>query len=86
LDVVFYASPSLFTLYGRVDVPLARIVVLVLPESAFGVSSDVVILNNDLQADTPQSASFPIMCYLSVHVGNKVVIDALGVKARLTCD
>lgn len=85
-DVVFDATPSLFTLDGRVDVPWARIVVHDLPESAVGVSSDVVMLNNNLQPETPQSASIPINSNLTVHVGNNVRIDAFGLKARLTGD
>ncbi|SQJ45483.1 Uncharacterized protein YtfN [Salmonella enterica] len=85
-DVVFDATPSLFTLDGRVDVPWARIVVHDLPESAVGVSSDVVMLNNDLQPETPQTASIPINSNLTVHVGNNVRIDAFGLKARLTGD
>ncbi|HAU3137113.1 TPA: autotransporter assembly complex protein TamB [Salmonella enterica subsp. diarizonae] len=85
-DVVFDATPSLFTLDGRVDVPWARIVVHDLPESAVGVSSDVVMLNNNLQPETPQTASIPINSNLTVHVGNNVRIDAFGLKARLTGD
>ncbi|EDJ7301875.1 autotransporter assembly complex protein TamB [Salmonella enterica subsp. diarizonae] len=85
-DVVFDATPSLFTLDGRVEVPWARIVVHDLPESAVGVSSDVVMLNNNLQPETPQTASIPINSNLTVHVGNNVRIDAFGLKARLTGD
>ncbi|ENC9772887.1 TPA: autotransporter assembly complex protein TamB [Citrobacter koseri] len=85
-DVVFEATPSLFTLDGRVDVPWARIVVHELPESAVGVSSDEVMLNNDLQPENPQSASIPINSNLIVHVGNNVRMDAFGLKARLTGD
>ena len=85
-DVVFEATPSLFTLDGRVDVPWARIVVHDLPESAVGVSSDEVMLNNDLQPEKPQSAGIPINSNLIVHVGNNVRMDAFGLKARLTGD
>ncbi|MGV4200112.1 autotransporter assembly complex protein TamB [Citrobacter murliniae] len=85
-DVVFEATPSLFTLDGSVDVPWARIVVHDLPESAVGVSSDMVMLNNDLQPEKPQSAGIPINSNLIVHVGNNVRIDAFGLKARLTGD
>ena len=59
-DVVFEATPNLFTLDGRVDVPWARIVVHDLPESAVGVSSDVVMLNDNLQPEEPKMASIPI--------------------------
>ena len=85
-DVVFEATPSLFSLDGRVDVPWARIVVHDLPESAVGVSSDEVMLNNDLQPEKPQSAGIPINSNLIVHVGNNVRMDAFGLKARLTGD
>ncbi|WP_313625660.1 autotransporter assembly complex protein TamB [Kosakonia sp.] len=85
-DVVFEATPSLFTLDGNVDVPWARIVVHDLPESAVGVSSDEVMLNNDLQPEQPKSASIPINSNLTVHVGNNVRLNAFGLKARLTGD
>ena len=85
-DVVFEATPNLFTLDGRVDVPWARIVVHELPESAVGVSSDEVILNDELQPEKPQTAGIPINSNLIVHVGNNVRIDAFGLKARLTGD
>ena len=85
-DVVFEATPSLFTLDGNVDVPWARIVVHDLPESAVGVSSDMVMLNNNLQPEKPQTASIPINSNLNIHVGNNVRIDAFGLKARLTGD
>ncbi|KNC93102.1 autotransporter assembly complex protein TamB [Trabulsiella odontotermitis] len=85
-DVEFTATPSLFTLDGNVDVPWARIVVHDLPESAVGVSSDEVMLNNDLQPEKPQTAAIPINSNLNIHVGNNVRIDAFGLKARLTGD
>ncbi|HFZ8994459.1 TPA: autotransporter assembly complex protein TamB [Citrobacter freundii] len=85
-DVVFEATPSLFTLDGSVDVPWARIVVHELPESAVGVSSDEVMLNNNLQPEEPQSAAIPINSNLIVHVGNNVRMDAFGLKARLNGD
>ena len=76
-DVVFEATPNLFTLDGRVDVPWARIVVHDLPESAVGVSSDVVMLNDNLQPEEPKTASIPINSNLTVHVGNNVRIGRL---------
>ncbi|MDR9889108.1 autotransporter assembly complex protein TamB [Pseudenterobacter timonensis] len=85
-DVVFEATPSLFTLDGSVDVPWARIVVHEVPESAVGVSSDEVLLNNNLKPVEQQSASIPINSNLIVHVGNNVRLDAFGLKARLTGD
>ncbi|WP_341516730.1 autotransporter assembly complex protein TamB [Citrobacter gillenii] len=85
-DMEFEATPNLFTLNGNVDVPWARIVVHDLPESAVGVSSDMVMLNDNLQPEKPQSAGIPINSNLNIHVGNNVRIDAFGLKARLTGD
>ncbi|AKL13910.1 TPA: autotransporter assembly complex protein TamB [Kluyvera intermedia] len=85
-DLVFEATPTLFTLDGRVDVPWARIVVHDLPESAVGTSSDEVMLNADLKPEKPKSAAIPINSNLIVHVGNNVRMDAFGLKARLTGD
>jgi translocation and assembly module TamB len=85
-DVVFNGTPSLFTLDGSVDVPWARIVVHDVPESAVGVSSDEVMLNDQLQPENPKTASIPINSNLTIHVGNNVRLDAFGLKARLTGD
>ncbi len=85
-DVVFEATPQLFTLDGKVDVPWARIVVHELPESAVGVSCDEVMLNDHLKPVQPKSASIPINSNLMIHVGNNVRLDAFGLKARLTGD
>lgn len=85
-DVVFVATPDLFTLDGSIDIPWARIVVHDVPESAVGVSSDEVMLNANLEPEKPQSASIPINSNLIVHVGNNVRMDAFGLKARLNGD
>lgn len=85
-DIVFNATPSLFTLDGNVDIPWARIVVKEVPQSAVGVSSDEVMLNRDLKPEKTQSASIPINSNLNIHVGNNVRLDAFGLKARLTGD
>lgn len=83
-DVVFEATPNLFTLDGRVDVPWARIVVQELPESAVGVSSDEVMLNKDLQPLEPPGAGIPINSNLTINIGDDVRLDAFGLSARLS--
>ena len=85
-DVVFTATPSLFSLDGKVDVPWARIVVNEVPESAVGVSSDEVMLDKNLKPINQQSAGIPINSNLTIHVGNNVRLEAFGLKARLTGD
>ena len=82
-DIVFEATPQLFTLNGSVDIPWARITVQEVPENAVGVSSDEVMLNNDLKPISPRTASIPINSNLVIRVGNDVRLNAFGLKARL---
>ncbi|TCV99020.1 autotransporter assembly complex protein TamB [Biostraticola tofi] len=86
-DVVFDASPTQFALNGTVDIPWARIVVQELPESAVGVSSDQVLLDEQLKPIAPARApAVPINSNLTIHVGKDVRLDAFGLKARLQGD
>ncbi|CNJ10002.1 Family of uncharacterised function (DUF490) [Yersinia aldovae] len=85
-DIVFEATPQLFTLNGSVDIPWARITVQEVPESAVGVSPHEVMLNNDLKPINPSSTSIPINSNLVIHVGNDVRLNAFGLKARLQGD
>ena len=85
-DVEFIATPSAFTLNGNVDIPWARITVHSLPESAVGTSSDVVMLNDNLQPIEARTASVPINSNLKIRIGDNVRLDAFGLRARLTGD
>lgn len=85
-DIVFEATPQLFTLNGSVDIPWARITVQDVPETAVGVSPDEVMLNNDLKPISPRSTSIPINSNLVIRVGNDVRLNAFGLKARLQGD
>ena len=82
-DLVFDATPQAFALNGKVDIPWARITVQELPESAVGVSSDEVMLNEQRQPIAPASTSIPINTNLVVNIGDDVRLDAFGLKARL---
>ena len=85
-DIVFQATPAAFNLDGRVDIPWARITVQEVPESAVGVSSDEVMLDEQLQPIADQSTSIPINSNLIIHVGDNVRLSAFGLKARLNGD
>lgn len=74
------------TLDGKIDVPTAKIAVSTLPETAVGVSSDEVMLDRHMVPKVKKTASIPIDSHLTVHIGDKVWIDAFGLKARLTGD
>ena len=85
-DLTFDASPIAFTLDGKVDVPWARINVQEVPESAAGVSSDEVLLDENLKPIAPQTAAIPINSNLVIHVGDDVRLSAFGLKAKLNGD
>lgn len=85
-DLVFDATPQLFSLNGSVDIPWARIIVQELPESAVGVSSDEVMLDDRLKPIQPKTAAIPINSNLMIHVGDDVRLDAFGLKAKLKGD
>lgn len=82
-DLVFEATPQLFSLSGNVDIPWARITVQDLPESAVGVSSDEVMLNDQHQPIETKKASIPINSNLAVNIGDNVRLDAFGLRAKL---
>ena len=83
-DLVFEASPTLLVLNGSVTIPWARITVQELPESAVSASSDVVMLDSNLQPIEKKAPSIPIQTNLDIKIGNDVRLDAFGLKARLT--
>ena len=83
-NVIFTATSTLMTLDGNIDVPSAKIEVSSLPETAVGVSSDEVMLDRQMQPKVKKTASIPIDSNLTVNIGDKVWIDAFGLKARLT--
>ncbi|HBV39104.1 MAG TPA: translocation and assembly module TamB, partial [Erwinia sp.] len=85
-DLEFDATPQAFNLNGRVDIPWARVIVQEVPESAVGVSSDEVLLDENLKPVAPKSAAIPINSNLIIHVGNDVRLSAFGLKAKLNGD
>ncbi|MGK3127060.1 translocation/assembly module TamB domain-containing protein [Candidatus Pantoea formicae] len=85
-DLVFEATPAAFNLDGKVDIPWARITVQEVPESATGVSSDEVMLDQNLKPIQPKTAAIPINSNLVIHVGNDVRLSAFGLKAKLNGD
>ncbi|WP_017347433.1 autotransporter assembly complex protein TamB [Pantoea sp. A4] len=85
-DIVFEATPAAFTLDGKVDIPWARITVQDVPQSAVGVSSDEVMLDENLQPIQPKSTAIPINSNLVIHVGDDVRLSAFGLKAKLNGD
>lgn len=85
-DVSLAASAERLSLNGRIDVPAAMITVADLPATATGVSSDEVLLDRHMKPRVSKTASIPIDSNIVVHIGDKIFIDAFGLKAKLSGD
>lgn len=85
-------TPQLLSLTGNVDVPWARIEIEELPESAVGVSSDLVIVESKNKASIrtalqqqalARQAGMAVSSNITLNIGNDVFLDAYGLKANL---
>ncbi|STO56115.1 autotransporter assembly complex protein TamB [Grimontia hollisae] len=84
-DMTLNASPDSVNVKGHVDVPWGRIVVEKLPPSAVQVSSDVVLLNDELQPLSEDEASpITVNANIAVNIGDDVRLEAFGLKTYLT--
>ena len=83
-DVYARAQKDKLLLGGVINIPFAKIHVTELPPSTVGVSRDEVMLTDDLVPITPKSASIPIESQLRIRLGDRVKVDAFGLKTKLT--
>lgn len=84
LDVLAKATPTLIGLSGVVNVPAAKVYVAQVPVSGVSVSSDEVLLNDQLQPIVPPSSPIQLRSNIALNIGDKVYVDALGLRAQLT--
>ena len=81
-DIEARASAERVTLTGRVVIPDARIEVESIPESAVKVSSDAVMLDENLQPKLAPEPPIPFESRVAVEL-KRALIDAFGLKAAL---
>ncbi|MEZ8141438.1 translocation/assembly module TamB domain-containing protein [Enterovibrio sp. FF113] len=83
-DMTLKATPKQIDVTGNVSVPWGRIVVESLPASAVQVSSDVVILNDDLKPISEnESSPISINAKIGVNIGDDVRLEAFGLVTNL---
>lgn len=70
-------------LKGNVDIPWARIKATNLPEGAVDISSDEVMLDENLQPKGKSSNPIAINSNLMIRLGDDISLDAFGLKAKL---
>lgn len=83
-DIKINATQDELTLLGKVSIPKGKITVESLPQSSIDVSPDEVMLDRNNQEIKPQKFGMKINSHLEINIGNKVTINAFGLKASLT--
>ncbi|MDF7667497.1 translocation/assembly module TamB [Orbaceae bacterium ESL0727] len=83
-DIKIEANPKELSLQGKVDIPKGKITVETMPPSTVDVSSDEVMLDKNHQEVKPDQLGMNIKTDLIITIGNKVLVDAFGLKASLT--
>lgn len=83
-DMTISMSPSQAKVQGDIHLPWARIDVQSLPDSAVGVSSDQVILDENLQPINDESAMpFALETDVNIHIGDDFKLSAFGLSGSL---
>ncbi|MDD1781607.1 translocation/assembly module TamB [Enterovibrio sp. ZSDZ35] len=83
-DMTLKATPKQVDVTGNVSVPWGRIIVESLPPSAVQVSSDLVILNDDLKPVSEENKDpLTINAKIKVNIGDDVRLEAFGLKTNL---
>lgn len=82
-DVTLEAQKDLIRLDGVVDIPFAKIQVNEVPASTVAVSRDEVMLTDDLLPVSPKSARIPIESRLRIRLGERVRVEAFGLKTKV---
>ncbi|WP_036826313.1 translocation/assembly module TamB domain-containing protein, partial [Photobacterium sanctipauli] len=86
-DLTIKASPKMAEITGKVGIPWGRIKVDQLPESAVSVSSDEILLSDDLQPiEQEPIVPFTVRTNIMINVGNDVQLSAFGLKSGLVGD
>lgn len=83
-NIQMKANQQLLELDGQINIPKANIQVESLPPSIVDVSSDEVILDNNLQPVQSQNYGIALNSHVLVSLGDDVTIDAYGLAANLT--
>lgn len=83
-DMTINASPKLAKIEGNIALPWGRIVVEDLPPSATGVSSDLVLLDENLQpVNETGSMPFEVETDINIQIGDDFKLSAFGLEGGL---
>lgn len=83
-DMTISMSPKQAKVQGDIHLPWARIDVQSLPESAVSVSSDQVILNENLEpVEEDTTIPFALETDVNIHIGDDFKLSAFGLNGSL---
>ncbi|MGR5267529.1 translocation/assembly module TamB domain-containing protein [Vibrio astriarenae] len=83
-DMTISMSPKQAKVHGDIHLPWARIDVQSLPESAVSVSSDQVILNENLEpVEEDTNIPFALETDVNIHIGDDFRLSAFGLTGSL---
>ncbi|OCG44853.1 hypothetical protein A9G35_07565 [Gilliamella sp. Choc5-1] len=82
-DIKINATQDELTLLGKVSIPKGKITVESLPASSVDVSSDEVMLDVNRKEIKPQEFGMKLYSHIEIDIGDKVTVDAFGLKASL---
>lgn len=83
-DLQIRIIPTLAKISGSIGIPWGRIVVKNLPESAIGVSSDEVLLTDNLKPiDTTTPLPMRVETDIIISIGDDVLLSAFGLEGGL---
>lgn len=82
-DLSLQVNAKSLNIKGKVDIPWARIEVEGLPEGAVDISSDEVMLDENLQPKQKRSAGMLVNGNIALNIGDDVELKAYGLIAKL---
>ncbi|HHX8463999.1 TPA: autotransporter assembly complex protein TamB [Vibrio diabolicus] len=83
-DMTIDVTPQLAKVEGNINLPWGRVVVEELPPSAVGVSSDTVILDQNLQPVSDiEPMPFDVETDINIKIGDDFQLAAFGLKGGL---
>ncbi|VFP79677.1 translocation/assembly module TamB domain-containing protein [Candidatus Erwinia haradaeae] len=85
-NLLFIATPKLLTIVGHIEIPWANLLIQKIPIHSIQVSSDEVLLDENLKPIKPKLLIIPIHSNITLHIGKNVNLNAIGVKGKIYGD
>ncbi|VFP84133.1 Translocation and assembly module subunit TamB [Candidatus Erwinia haradaeae] len=85
-NLLLTVEPKLLTLIGHINIPWAHFIAEQVLLSSVQVSSDEVLLDENLKPLKQKFFTLPMSSNLTLHIGSNVTLDAIGLTGKLHGD